>query len=329
MISCLISLRNRIMKYFHSIILISALMLAGCSSARFYHEAAPLPFEEIDYTFAMTTGIVNGVELAWHDSGGEGETLLLVHGLASNAGFWRYNLPDLRATGYRVIVADLPGYGKSGKSFSIPYGMKFYARTLDDLLASLDVEHATVVGHSMGAQIAMTMVLEGSARVSRLVLLSPAGIERFKDGEGRWLKGAVTPEFVMATPETAIRTNLAANFYCWRGELEWMVEERARMAKAPEFERFAYAVSRCVAAMIEEPVWMKLEKITVPTVIIGGENDNLIPNPYLHGGRTADVMKHGQERIPNAVMHMVHDAGHMLQIEKPAEVNRLILTSLQ
>jgi pimeloyl-ACP methyl ester carboxylesterase len=203
--------------------------------------------------------------------------------------------------------------------------MKFYAQTLDALLDDLGVGKATIVGHSMGSQIAMTMVLEGSSHVQRLVLLSPAGIERFKDGEGRWLKGAVTPEFVMATPESAVRANLAANFFDWREDLEWMVEERVRMAKAPEFERFAYAVSRCVAGMVEEPVWMKLEKINVPTLIIGGEKDNLIPNPYLHGGCTSSVMREGAERIPGATLHMVADAGHMLQIEKPQEVNRRIL----
>ncbi len=310
------------------ILSVVSIMLAGCSSARFYHDAAPLPFESIDYGFQMEHGTVNGTDLAWHDSGGDGDVLLLVHGLASNAGFWRYNLPDLRAAGYRVVVVDLPGYGKSGKAFSTPYGMRFYAETLDALLASLRIEQATVVGHSMGSQIAMTMVLEGSTRVRKLILLSPAGIERFKDGEGRWLKGAVTPEFVIATPEPAIRANLAANFYCWRNDLEWMVEERARMAKVPEFERFAYAVSRSVAAMVDEPVWMKLEKINVPTVIIGGEKDNLIPNPYLHGGRTEDVMRIGEEKIPQATLHMVPKAGHMLQIERPEMVNRLIIASL-
>lgn len=313
------------MKALSSLLTITVIMLAGCSSARFYHDAAPLPFDDIDYGYAMRTATVNGTELAWHDSGGEGRVLLLVHGLASNAGFWRYNLPDLRAAGFRVIAVDLPGYGKSGKAFSTPYGMKFYAETLEALLATLDISHATVIGHSMGAQIAMTMVLEGSTRVEKLILLSPAGIERFKDGEGRWLKGAVTPEFVISTPEPAIRANLAANFYCWRDELEWMVEERARMAKVPEFERFAYAVSRSVAAMIEEPVWMKLGEIDVPTVIIGGENDNLIPNPYLHGGRTADVMRLGEEKIPHAKLFMVPAAGHMLQIERPETVNRLIV----
>ncbi len=306
-------------------LLITVTMIAGCSSARFYHDAPPLLFDEVDYGFAMTKADINGVTVAWHDSGGKGPALLLVHGLASNAGFWRYNVPDLHAAGYRVIVVDLPGYGKSGKAYATPYGMKFYAETLDALLGHLDIKQATVVGHSMGSQIAMTMVLGGSPHVQKLILLSPAGIERFKDGEGRWLKGAVTPEFVINTPEDRIRINLTSNFYNWRDELEWMVEERARMAKDPDFERFAYTVSRCVAAMIEEPVWQKLGSINVPVTIVGGENDNLIPNPYLHGGRTRSVMEAGASAIPDARLYMLENTGHMLQIEQPEQVNRIII----
>jgi len=317
------------MKHYSIILLVTAAMISGCTSARFYHNAPPLPFSEIDYTFSMQTGEINGVPLAWYDSGGYGEVVLFVHGLASNAGFWRYNVPDLRAAGLRVIAVDLPGYGKSGKSYDIPYGLGFYARTLEALLEHLDISSVTVIGHSMGAQIALTLVLQECPRVKGLVLLSPAGIERFKQGEGEWLKKSVTPEFVINTPEEHIRANLAANFYCWRDELEWMVEERARMAKTPEFRGFAYAVSQSVAAMIDEPVWMDLEKITVPVMIVGGANDNLIPNPYLHGGFTEPIMRRGAEEMPNAELHMLPHTGHMLQIERPEKVNRLILDFLE
>ena len=306
-----------------------ALLLSGCGAARFYHDAPMLRFQDVDYGFAMQRGEVNGVGMAGHDSGGDGPAVLLIHGLASNAGFWRYNVPALEAAGMRVIVVDLPGYGKSAKPYAAPYGMAFYASTMDALLQKLQVGSVTVAGHSMGGQIAMTMVLQGSAHARRLLLLSPAGIERFGDGEGRWLKGAVTPEFVIATPEDRIRTNLTGNFYDWRDDLEWMVEERVRMAKDPDFERFAYVVSRCVAAMVEEPVWQKLDRVDVPVLILAGEKDNLIPNPYLHGGTTRSVMEEGLAALPQARLRMIPSAGHMIQIEKPAEVNEEMIAFLR
>ena len=312
-----------------SILLLMAILLSGCGSARFYYDQPALLFEDIDYGFAMTTATVNGVPLAWHDSGGAGPVVVLVHGLASNAGFWRANVHELAAAGMRVVVVDLPGYGKSGKSYATPYGMDFYARTIEALLERLGIARATVAGHSMGGQIAMTLVLAGSTRVDRLILLSPAGIERFGDGEGRWMKGAMTPAFVLETPEDRVRANLAANFFHWRDDLEWMVEERVRMAKDPAFERFAYAVSRCVAAMIDEPVWQRLSDIHVPVLVLAGEKDNLIPNPYLHGGCTRDVMEEGLALLPSARLEMVPDAGHMIQLERPGIVNTAMIAFLK
>ncbi|MFA6234943.1 MAG: alpha/beta hydrolase [Bacteroidota bacterium] len=317
------------MKIHLSPILLLAIMITGCGSARFYYDAPPLAFEDIEYGFPMTSGTVNGVQMAWHDNGGNGPVVLLVHGLASNAGFWRSNVPALAASGARVIAVDLPGYGKSAKAFATPYGMGFYAETLDALLQKLGVSKAVIAGHSMGGQIAITMVLRGSTRVDRLLLLSPAGIERFKDGEGRWLKDAVSPTFVINTPEDRVRANLSSNFYCWRDDFEWMVEERVRMAKDPAFERFAYAVSRSVAAMVDEPVWQNIDRIRVPVLVLAGEKDNLIPNPYLHGGTTRGVMEEGVARMPSARLQMIPDAGHMIQIERPDIVNEAMISFLK
>lgn len=309
-------------------IFILTLMITGCSSSQFYYDAPPLAFEDIDYSFPMKSGTVNGVQMAWYDSGGKGTAIVLVHGLASNAGFWRYNVKSLAAAGMRVIAVDLPGYGKSAKAYGTPYGMAFYAQTIDALLDQLSIAKAAIAGHSMGGQIAMTMILKGSTHIDKLILLSPAGIEPFKDGEGRWLKDAVSPAFVINTPEDRVRANLSSNFYNWRDDLEWMVEERVRMAKDPNFERFAYVVSRCVAAMVDEPVWQHLDQLGVPTLILAGENDNLIPNPYLHGGSTCSVMEGGAAQFPSARLQMIHSAGHMVQIEKPAEVNAAIISFL-
>jgi pimeloyl-ACP methyl ester carboxylesterase len=133
----------------------------------------------------------------------------------------------------------------------------------------------------------------------------------------------------METPEDRVRANLAANFFEWRDDLEWRVEERVRMAKDPAFERFAYAVSRCVAAMIDEPVWQRLSDIHVPVLVLAGEKDNLIPNPYLHGGCTRDVMEEGLVALPSARLEMIPDAGHMIQLERPDLVHRAMIAFLK
>lgn len=300
--------------------------LAGCSGAH-YADAPPLPFDEIDYGFAVDYAL-DDPRVAFIDAGAGERTLLLVHGLASNAGFWRYNIPGFVEAGYRVVAVDLPGYGKSEKG-PYPYDMAFYAETLARLIEAEDIGPVVYVGHSMGGQVGITLALRRPDLVERLVLASPAGIEPFEDGEGQWLANALTQTGVTNATEEAIRRNLAANFYRWSPEWEWMVEERVRMAKTDEMDEFSYAVIRSVHGMIDQPTTELLPQLTVPTLIVYGRHDNLIPNPYLNPGSTRAVFERGAAAIPNATLVEIGGAGHMLQIERPAAFNDAVLDYLR
>ena len=301
------------------------LALTGCSGA-LYEDAEPLAFEELDYGFPVETALDNP-EVAYVDVGEGPETLLLVHGLASNAGFWRYNIPGL-AEDYRVVAVDLPGYGRSEKG-AYPYTMSFFADVLGRLIERLDLGPVVYVGHSMGGQIGLTLALRHPEHIERLILAAPAGLEAFDEGEGHWLANALTTGAIEHTSEPAIRRNLAANFYEWDDRWEWMVEERARLAQADDFEEFAYAVVRSVHGMIDEPTTPYLGQGRVPTHIIYGRYDGLIPNPYLNPGFPADVFEEGAERIPNAELTEVDEAGHLLQIERPEAFNEAVLEYLR
>ncbi|MGB9664347.1 MAG: alpha/beta fold hydrolase [Ignavibacteria bacterium] len=311
-------------RLFVSFIIFMIFIFSSCSSGFLYTNMPPLEFSEINYGFDVKYS-KSTPKLAYIDEG-NGEVVLLVHGLASNAGFWRYNILDL-AKNFRVIVVDLPGYGKSEKG-NYSYKMTFFAETLKQLLDELQIDKVNFVGHSMGGQIGIWFSILYPDRVKKLILASPAGIEKFNRGEGEWLKGVVTISSVKSTNEEGVRRNLSNNFYDWRQELEWMVEERVRMAKAKDFDLFARAVTRSVAGMIDEPTSDKLTMIDVPTLIIYGEKDGLIPNPYLHPGFTADVFKMGQKKIKNSVIHEIKNCGHMIMMEKPEEFNQVVLNFL-
>jgi pimeloyl-ACP methyl ester carboxylesterase len=291
-----------------------AAVLAGCSGVR-YASAPPLPFTEIDYGFP-TERALEAPAVAYIDVGSGDQTLLLVHGLASNAGFWRYAIPEFVAAGYRVVAVDLPGFGKSDKG-AYPYTMSFQAGVLARLIQTLDLGPVVYVGHSMGGQIGLTLALTRPELVDRLVLAASAGIERFGPGEGAWLANALTVDGITRASEEAIRANLAMNFYRWRPEWEWMVEERARMARDPEMRQFSSAVVRSVHGMLDEPTSGRLVDVPHPTLIVYGRHDRLIPNPYLHPGFARNVFRQGAEAIPNARLVEIPAAGHMLQIEQP------------
>lgn len=305
--------------------LLVPLLFAHCAGGFLYHNAEPLEFSDLDYGFPTKTALKNP-RVAYIDVGDGEQTLLLVHGLASNAGFWRYNIPQL-AQHFRVIAVDLPGYGKSEKG-NYSYSMTFFAETLNDLIRELKLNNVVYIGHSMGGQIGMTLALHHPGSMEKLILVSSAGIEQFRRGEGNWLRNSVTVRSVMQTNEEGIRRNLALNFYNWNPRWEWMVEERARMAKAQEFEQFAFAVSQSVRGMLDEPTSHRLHEISHPTLIIYGKYDGLIPNPYLNPGFPSTVFRTAHEQIPDSQLVEIPGAGHMVQIERPEAINTVILQFL-
>lgn len=305
-----------------SIIITIAVLMTSCATSRFYH----LPgkeFSEIDYRFPVKTVAVRNIHVAYIDQGTGNETLILIHGLGTNAKGWIKNIPAL-AEKFRVIALDLPGYGRSDKGY-YDYSMSFYAQVITEFMDALRIENATLVGHSMGGQIAMTAALEYPERVRRLVLISPAGFERFTEGEGDWMRNAMKVDFIKDTPIRNIDINLKTNFYNYPKEAEFMITDRIQIRSAKDFEKYCYAVSRNVAGMLDGPVYERLPDIKQPTLIMFGVNDGLIPNPYLHGGRTSDVAQIGKERIPDSQLLMIPDCGHFVQFEKAEQTNEAII----
>ncbi len=312
------------MKYI--IILLSGWLIMSCATSRFYH-LPTVEFEDFDYGYDVKYKQVKNIRVAMIDEGSSDQVLILIHGLGSNAKGWIKNIPELSKE-YRVIVLDLPGYGKSQKGY-FEFSMDFYAEVLKELIDQLNAGSVTLVGHSMGGQIAITSALNYPDMVDNLVLISPAGIEKFTEGEAAWFKKAVTAEFVKDTPIRNIDINLKSNFYNYPQDAEFMITERIQMRGAEGFDLYCYAVAQNVAAMVDGLVYDRLSDIKQPTLIIFGENDGLIPNPYLHGGFTEDIGKIGDELIPDSKLIMVPECGHFVQFEKAAVVNQAILNFLE
>jgi pimeloyl-ACP methyl ester carboxylesterase len=302
------------------------LLLVGCSGGYLYWDKPALQFSDIDYGYQIKTAL-NDPKISYIDQGSGDKTIILVHGLASNAGFWRYNIPEL-AKHFRVIAVDLPGYGKSEKG-DYSYTMSFYAEQIKKLIDELQLKNVVYVGHSMGGQIGIKLAIKYPTLLNKLILASPAGFEEFQRGEGDWLRSVMTMKFIKATSEDGIRRNLSNNFYNWDDKWEWMVEERVRMRKAADFDEFAYTVVRCVNGMLDEPTFDKLSLIKTPTLVVYGKFDGLIPNPYLNPGHTAEVFINGAKDIGNVQLVELEDAGHMIQIEKSDEFNQAVLNFLK
>jgi pimeloyl-ACP methyl ester carboxylesterase len=124
------------------------------------------------------TVLVDGNEIAYLESGApDAPAVLLVHGLLSDSGTWLADLEPLAARGLRPIAVDLIGHGRSAKPPGT-YLLDDFAQMLDGFMAALDLDSATVCGHSLGGAIAIHFGYHYPKRVHRLVLVSAGGLGR-------------------------------------------------------------------------------------------------------------------------------------------------------
>lgn len=118
--------------------------------------------------FAGTDGI-----LIHYKSWGKGSPVILVHGFTLDQTFWRHQVPELAKT-HRVIALDLPGHGQSGKPRDTVYDMDLYARAVEAVAKDAGLDHAALIGHSMGLPIIHTVMRHGVLKVDKAVFVDGA-----------------------------------------------------------------------------------------------------------------------------------------------------------
>jgi pimeloyl-ACP methyl ester carboxylesterase len=291
------------------------------------------PFVRDPYTEALSypypvhyVSLPNGTEIAYVDEGSGNQTIVFVHGLGSYLAAWRRNIEGLKAD-YRCIALDLPNYGKSQPG-DFPFTMTFFAETVASFIRQLGLRRVVLVGHSMGGQIAMTTVLNTDVKIEKLILVAPAGFEVFTPRDKRWMLGFFKPEVVSAATKEQVEQHLAANFSGSRTpyDARFMSADRLLMREYPDYLRsYARMIPKCTAAMLNEPVYDRMPQIDLPTLIIYGKEDLLIPNRFLHPGQTpAKVARDGHNRIPVSELTLIPSAGHFVMWEKARAVNEQI-----
>ncbi|MFN2428772.1 MAG: alpha/beta fold hydrolase, partial [Cryomorphaceae bacterium] len=259
-------------------------------------------FEELEYPYPVSKQkIDSAITIAYMDVGTGEETIVFIHGLGSYAPAWKRTIDGLKDQ-YRCIAVDLPGYGKSSKD-NYEGSMSFFSDAVVKLLDALEIESPVFAGHSMGGQISIVTALKHPDRVSKLILVAPAGIETFSEGEKDWFREAITAKGVMLTPLDAIEANIGQNFYKMPEEAFFMVRDRYAMTGAGnEFLWYCNIIPKSVRGMVNQPVIRDLPKLVQPTLIVMGAADQLIPNRFLHGGKPAKIARKGGKLIPNSTV---------------------------
>lgn len=290
-------------------------LLAGCGPK--YAHLGPLEPEQLWSPLPVQHVDVGGVDVAYVDSGGTGPVLVMVHGLSSYLSYWEYQIPHYQELGYRVVALDLPGYGQSARP-DAPCTPPWYADVVVGFLDAKGFDKVALMAHSMGGQISLTLALAHPERVAGLVLAAPAGIERFTRGEAQFLSNFWTEDRALHTSEEELRYTFTKVVFNRPDEgVERLLQERVRMQSTPAFQGTSVAVSRSVAGMVNHPVVDHLGSLAVPTLVVYGTDDRMIPNPILHGGRTEEIARQAERAIPGVKVVRVPGAGHTVHHDAP------------
>jgi len=252
---------------------------------------------------------------------GDGPPVVLIHGLGASVEFWERNMAGLGER-FRVYAFDLVGFGRTDKPDNAP-SLDVGVRHVIGFMDAQGVARASLVGNSMGGLIALVTAARFPERVHKLVLVDSAGFGRRIHWMFRLLSLPVVGELALAMRPGPRGMRLVARYMCHDGQTlsdEWL-KRQAEMLRAPEARRAYLAALRLGVTLrgirpeIIQEVEQSLPRIQAPTLILWGREDRMLP--------LADIAR-SWKRIPEARLEVWDRCGHVPQLEKPEEFNRLV-----
>lgn len=265
--------------------------------------------------------LANGQRIAYTDTG-EGNIMVWVHGLTSYKEIWERNIHTFSKY-FRCVALDLPGHGESANAaIGATYSPQFFADTLFLFLEELKINRCTLVGHSMGGQVALLAALQKPELFSEVVLIAPAGCEPFTETEKILLQRYSSAGIVGASWFGQTMLNLKSHFSKLSEHEHQALERLARLHESRNIAELAVLLSECIAGMLNQSVINQLPQIKIPVLLIFGKNDKLIPNKLIHSNMTTEeIAQNAAAAIPNCRLKLWDEAGHYVQYEHAAAVN--------
>jgi pimeloyl-ACP methyl ester carboxylesterase len=261
-----------------------------------------------------------------------GRTVVLLHGRNFPSSYWAPVIKTLTDAGYRVVVPDQIGFGKSSK----PMGDLHFdtlARNTVALLDHLKIAKADVVAHSLGSMLGVRIARAYPDRVSHLVLTAPIGLEDYR-------------LYVPPTPTEKILENedkLTADGYRKQLETNYalklppdqvtpFIDARFNIKGSAEYPRWLRAFVASAQLIYREPVAHEIPLITQPTLFIMGADDHNAPGRpnapealRAKMGQNTELAKAFAAKMPNGRAEVIPNTGHLVFLEAPAKYNELLL----
>jgi pimeloyl-ACP methyl ester carboxylesterase len=252
-----------------------------------------------------------------------GKVVMLLHGKNFCGAYWDSTAADLSDNGYRVIIPDQIGFGKSAKPQQLQYSFQLLAQNTKALLDTLKISKAAVLGHSMGGMLATRFTLMYPNVAEKLILENPIGLEDWKvkvpyQSVDKWYEGELKQNY------EKIKQYQLDNYYAgeWKPAYEKWAVLQAGWTKGSDYARVAWNAALTYDMIFTQPVFYEFENIKAPTLLIIGQRDrtalgkaNASEEVKKTLGNYPELGQNISKRIPNAKLAPITGVGHLPHIE--------------
>lgn len=262
-----------------------------------------------------------------------GQTILLLHGKNFNGYYWKNVISSFSNKGYRLIIPDQVGWGRSDKP-GIHYSFHLLAYNTKSLLDSLGIRKTHVIGHSMGGMLATRFALMFPNLVEKLIYEDPMGLEDYRTFVPYQ---TVEQQFAKEVKATygSYKACQQSYYPAWKPEYEQYVAAQAEALNDSQFEKTAWANALTYQMIYEQPVVYEFKNLKKPTLIIIGDQDRTVPGKNLLDKALAAA--HGQypelgswlnQQIKNSILMELSGVGHIPHIQVPDVFSREVIRFL-
>lgn len=257
----------------------------------------------------------NGLKLHYLEQG-QGPIVIWLHGSGPGAsGFSNFkgNYPEFADAGYRNIVLDLPGFGRSDKPDDVNYDLAFFVTALNGFINALDLPKVTLLGNSLGGAIALGQALDYPDTVERLILMAPGGVEERET--------YFQMEGIVRMVEVYSRGPMGVNQM--REVMSLQLFDSTVLSDDILAERAAVAVTQpanLFSTMMVPNMTERLGELNCPVLGFWGTNDKFNPHQGMH-----KIL----DNVPTARFIMLNRCGHWVQVEHQRLFNSSCIDFLQ
>ena len=263
------------------------------------------------------------------------QTVLLLHGKNFYGNSWARVIGVLTQAGYRVVVPDQIGFGKSSKP-DIDYSFDMLAANTAKLLDTLGVTQVVVVGHSTGGMLAVRFARTYSQRVTRLVLEDPIGLEDYRRTVPPQTTETLCKAEMEQTPEKISAFYARYFAHPTPALYEPYASIAARVLQSGEYPRWAKASALTYQMIYRQPVRSEYNLLTPSVLLIVGDQDRTaVMRNYADTetqktmGNIPKLAEAAGKDIPHCKVVIVPECGHVPHMEQPERFDRELLDFLK